>query len=121
MFWISILAIPAILIVMILFVIQRGKQIGELARNGIPATAIVTRRFRTNPGGAGSKGRRIGFRYQGPDGRDYERFASLSIGRYADVKEGDPLPIYLLPDDPGISAPAWLVEESRKALAKRGR
>ncbi len=99
--------------------VSRGKQIGELARRGVPATATVTRRFRTGAGRAGVMGKRLGFTYTGPDGQRYERFATVTSGRYGAVQEGDPFPIYLLPEAPGTSAPAWIVDAARDALARK--
>ena len=100
--------------------VKRGREFGDLARRGIPATAKVTRKFRTGKGGPGSPGRRIGYAYTGPDGIAYERFATITVGRFIEVEEGSDLPIVLLPDRPGVAAPAWLVESAREALAKRG-
>lgn len=114
-----LLVVAAVIAVAAWILISRGKQIGELARRGIPATATVTRRFRTGTGEAGSRGKRLGFAYTGPDGQNYERFATVTSSRYSAVDEGDPFPIYLLPDAPGTSAPAWIVDAAREALAKK--
>ena len=110
---IAVLGLVGIVAAMVFVGRHRGKQIGALAERGVPATATISRRL------GRSKGKRIGFTYAGPDGRRYERFASVTRGRYGDLAEGDPLPIVLLPDDPGTSAPAWLVDAAREALAKR--
>ncbi len=115
----ALLIVAALIATAAFLIVRRGRAFAALAAQGIPAQATVTRRFRTNAGGAGSMGRRIGFSYRGPDGQTYERFASLPIGRYAELAEGDVINIVLLPDDPGTSAPAWLVESARAALAKR--
>jgi hypothetical protein len=110
---VAVLAPVVIVAAMVVVGRRRGKQIAALAERGIPATATVSRRLgRTNM-------KRIGFTYTGPDGRRYERFASVTRGRFSDLAEGDPLPIVLLADDPGTSAPAWLVDAAREALAKR--
>jgi hypothetical protein len=110
---IAVLGLVGIVAAMILVARHRGKQIGALAERGVPATATISRRFgRTNV-------KRIGFTYDGPDGRQYERFASVTRGRFSELAEGDPLPIVLLPDDPGTSAPAWLVDAVRGAVVKR--
>jgi hypothetical protein len=112
-------AILVLIVAAVWIVVVRGREFGELARRGVPATATVTRKFLTGKGGPGSATKRIGFSYVGPDGQRYERFASITIGRYQALAEGDPLPIVLLPDNPGTSAPEWLVEGAREALAKR--
>lgn len=114
-----LLILVAVVAVVAWILVSRGKQIGELARRGVPATATVTRRFRTGAGNAGSMGKRLGFTYTGPDGQSYERFATVTSSRYSGVQEGDPFPIYLLPDAPGTSAPAWIVDAARDALAKK--
>ena len=94
-------------------VIRRGRQFAALAARGVPATATVTRRFTT---GRRQRGKRIGFAYTGPDGRPYERFATIATARYEALDVGDELPIVLLPDAPGTSAPAWLVESAREGM-----
>ena len=102
------------------FGVWRGRQFGELARRGIPVTGRIVRKFRSgNAETAGSRGRRLAFVYTGPDGREYRRAASVSIGKWAEYEEGSEIELICLPDNPGISAPAWLVEAAREALAKR--
>jgi hypothetical protein len=108
-----VLGLVGIVAAMVLVARHRGKQIAALAERGVPATATVSRRF----GRSGRK--RIGFAYTGPDGLEYERFASVTSGRFSQLAEGDPLPIVLLADDPGTSAPAWLVDAVREAVEKR--
>jgi hypothetical protein len=110
---IALLGLVGIVIAMILVARHRGGQMAALAERGIPATARISRRI------GRTKVKRIGFTYDGPDGRQYERFASVTRGRFGDLAEGDPLPIVLLPDDPGTSAPAWLVDAVHEAVAKR--
>jgi hypothetical protein len=113
---IGVLAIVAFVGVWAAIVIHRGRQFAALAERGVPATATVSRRFTT---GRRQRGKRIGFTYAGPDGREYERFATIGTERYEALAVGDALPIVLLPDAPGTSAPGWLVQSAREALAKR--
>lgn len=115
---VAILIVAGVIATAIVVGRRRGKQVAALAERGVPATATVSRRFTTAKHRQGNV-KRIGFTYAGPDGRQYERFASITRGRFNDLAEGDPLPIVLLPDDPGTSAPAWLVDAAREALAKR--
>jgi hypothetical protein len=110
---VAVLMLAGVVAAMVVFGRHRGKQIAALAERGVPATATISRRM------GRSNGKRIGFIYAGPDGREYERFASVTRGRYGDLAEGDTLPIVLLPEEPGTSAPAWLVDAAREALAKR--
>lgn len=101
------------------FGVWRGRQFGALARRGIPVTGRVVRKFRSgSANAAGSPGRRLAFTYTGPDGREYRRAASVSIGKWAEFEEGSAIALFCLPDDPGVSAPAWLVELAREALTK---
>ncbi|HWK42574.1 MAG TPA: hypothetical protein VNR60_11650 [Croceibacterium sp.] len=112
------LLLPAILIIAAIIgvIIWRGRQFGELARRGVPVMGQIDRKFRTGTGQAGSRGRRIAFVYRGPDGVEYRRAASVTLGKWAELEEGAPIALVCLPDKPGVSAPAWLVEEARKAL-----
>lgn len=109
------------LAVVIALIVWRGRQFGALAREGVEVTATVVRKFRTQAGAPGSRGHRIAFTYRGPDGQEYRRAASITRAQWLALEEGHPLPVILLPSQPGISAPAWLVEEARTALQKAGR
>jgi hypothetical protein len=100
--------------------IWRGRQIGELARRGVPVTGVVERKFRSGTAkAAGDRGRRLAFAYTGPDGRTYRRATSVTTSRWAEHEEGGAIELFCLPDAPGVSAPAWLVQHARDALAKR--
>jgi len=116
-----ILFVVIALALVIGMIVWRGRQFGALARDGVEVTATVVSKFRTNPGGPGSRGHRIAFTYRGPDGQEYRRAASITRSQWLALEEGHPLPVILLPSKPGISAPAWLVEEARAALRKAGR
>ena len=114
-----ILGVDVTVIAIVGVLIWRGRQFGELARNGIPVMGTVVRKLRTGTGNAGSRGRRIAFTYRGPDGVEYRRAASVPLSKWAELNDGDPIELICLPARPGVSAPAWLIEEARKALAKR--
>lgn len=98
--------------------VWRGRQFGELARRGVPVTGQVVKKFRTGSGKAGAKGKRIAFTYRGPDGAEYRRAASIVTSKWREFEEGSPIELVCLPDKPGVSAPAWLVEDARKARNK---
>lgn len=116
----ALLVIGLIVAAFIGVAVWRGKQIGALARRGVPVSGTVVRKFRSGSAdGVGSRGRRIAFNYTGPDGKAYRRAASVTIGKFADYEEGSSIALVCLPDNPGVSAPAWLVEQAREALAKR--
>jgi hypothetical protein len=100
--------------------IWRGRQLGELARTGVPVTGVVVRKFRSGKaGGAGDRGRRLAFTYTGPDGRSYRRATSVTVSKWAEHEEGGAIELFCLPDAPAVSAPAWLVQPARDALANR--
>lgn len=104
--------LPALLIVIAIIaaLVWRGRQFGGLARHGVPVTGTVVRKIRH--GGAP----RVAFNYRGPDGREYRRAATIALGKWVELEEGGPIPIICLPDSPHTSAPAWLVEDARRAL-----
>lgn len=97
----------------------RGFQFRALAERGIPVTGTVLRKFRIGKSGSGGAGRRIAFSYPAPDGRIYRRAASVGRDPWSELEEGGPIDLVMLPDKPGVSAPLWLVDEARKALARR--
>ncbi|GAA2824049.1 hypothetical protein EDC40_105152 [Aminobacter aminovorans] len=112
--------LPAIIITLAIVgaLVWRGMQFGELARHGLPVTGIVIRKFRTGAGNAGSMGRRIAFSYVAADGVEHRRAATVSGSKWVELEEGGPIQLVYLPEKPGVSAPAWLVEDARKALGK---
>ncbi|TIX50639.1 hypothetical protein [Alteraurantiacibacter aquimixticola] len=114
-----ILPIALILAAIIAVVVWRGRQFGELARRGVPVTGTVVKKFRTGSTGGVPSGKRIAFTYRGPDGKDYRRAASIATGKWQELELDGPIDLICLPDRPGVSAPAWLVEAAREALAKR--
>lgn len=102
----------------VVLIVRRGLAFKALAERGVPVRGTIVSRFRTHASGPGSRGRRVAFTYTGPDGQSYRRAATVSIGHFAELAEGCPIDLYCLPDRPGTSAPAWLVEDARKALRK---
>lgn len=114
-----LLPVVIIVVAMIAVLVWRGRQFGELARRGIDVQGTVVSKFRTHAKGPGWRGRRMAFTYRGPDGVEYRRAASVSVGKWNEFEEGGPIQLVCLPDKPGVSAPKWLVEEARKALAGR--
>jgi len=113
--------LPVILIAaaIVAALVWRGTQFGELARHGLPVTGKVVKKFRTGPGKAGSMGRRIAFTYIGADGVEHRRAATVPASKWVELEEGGPIELVYLLGKPGVSAPAWLVENARKALSKR--
>lgn len=114
--------VPVLLMVAVLagVAVWRGRQFGELARRGVPVTGTIVGKFRSGgPGTVGRRGRRLAFTYTGPDGATYRRAATVGTDQWASYEEGSPIELVCLPDDPGVSAPAWLVQRAREALAKR--
>jgi Protein of unknown function (DUF3592) len=109
------------LVAVVTVILWRGRQIGQLAREGVKVTGTVVRKFRTGSGRAGSRGRRIAFTYRGPDGVEYRRAASITLSQWTELEEGYPIALIVLPSKPGVSAPAWLVEAAREALQKAGK
>lgn len=102
-------------------ILWRGRQLGQLAREGVKVTGTVVRKFRTGSGRAGSRGRRIAFTYRGLDGREYRRAASIPLSKWAELEEGYPIELMMVPSNPGVSAPAWLVDAARETLDKAGK
>ncbi len=95
----------------------RGRQFKMLAERGVAVTGTVVRRFQSGKAGGPERTKRITFNYTGPDGRQYQRSASLTRGHWEQYEEGGPIQLICLPDDPGVSAEARMVALARDALA----
>lgn len=96
--------------------VSRGRHMRMLVERGVPVTGTVVRRFATGRAGKTERTKRIAFTYRGPDGREYRRAASMTRARWDQYEEGAPIELICLPDDPGVSAEAWLVEKAREAM-----
>lgn len=102
--------------------VWRGRQFGALACHGVTVPGTVVKKFRSGSAdGELSRGRRIAFTYRGPDGQEYRRAASVTLGKWHELEEGMPIEVVCLPDRPGVSAPAWLIALAREALEKKKR
>ncbi len=118
--------LPALLIIaaVIGVVIWRGLAFRQLAERGVPVTGTVVKRISTSStsgGGGMQSNKRLAFTYTGPDGITYRRSASVSLDKWEQYPEGSEIAIICLPDKPGTSGPAWLVELAREALEKKKR
>jgi hypothetical protein len=100
-------------------VVWRGRQFKMLAERGVPVTGTVVHRFQSGKAGGPERTKRITFTYQGPDGREYTRSASMTRGQWNEYAEGAPIQLICLPDDPGVSAEARLVDAAREALSRK--
>lgn len=97
----------------------RGQQLRQLVARGVPVTGRVERKLRTGKARGMSKRKRVVFVYTGPDGREYRRAATVTTSAWERYAEGGPIALVCLPDDPGVSAEATLVDSARAALNKR--
>jgi hypothetical protein len=122
MWAIVILLVPAALVgIAVAVAISRGRQLRALAERGVPVTGTIVRRLQTGREGGISRTKRITFSYRGPDGREYQRSASVPRGQWHQHEQGASIALVCLPDDPGVSAEARLVDAARDAMTRKGR
>ena len=91
----------------------RGKQVHALSQRGIAAQATVVRKWRKL---VGSGRREWALRYRfAVEGRQFEAQTLDVRDIFTHLEPGDTLDIYYLPENPAANAPAWLVDETRRA------
>jgi hypothetical protein len=117
--WIVFAGLLCLIFVGVGLVWWRGRQFKMLAERGVPVTGTVVRRFQSGKAGGPERTKRITYSYRGPDGREYQRSASMTRGSWDQYEEGGPIELVCLPDDPGVSAEAGLVAAARTALARK--
>jgi hypothetical protein len=115
--FLQFVVLPIVLVIGV--AVWRGRQIRQLAERGVPVQGTVVRKSTLGPGFGAS--RRIVFSYVGPDGREYRRSALVGSARFESYAEGAPLALYCLPDAPGTSAEAWMVDAARDAMARKAK
>jgi hypothetical protein len=117
--WIFIVGLAVFILGAIGVAVWRALQFKKLAERGVPVTGTVVHRFQSGKAGGPERTKRITYSYTGPDGREYQRSASMTRGRWEQYPEGAPIQLICLPDDPGVSAEATLVAAARAALAAK--
>ncbi len=110
----ALLILALVAAALVIAIARRSRQMTALRLRGVRVTGTVADKFATANGGAAIRGRRIVYTYAGPDGRAYRGAASVTHQRLVDCEKGGPIALYVLPEHPGTSAPAWLVDEQRK-------
>ncbi|WP_080918795.1 DUF3592 domain-containing protein [Manganibacter manganicus] len=94
--------------------IGRGKQVQALTQRGIATQAQVVRKCRKL---VGSHRHEWAFRYRfSVEGREFDAQTLDVRDAFTHLEPGDTLDIYYLPENPSVSAPAWLVDEARSAV-----
>lgn len=113
------LLVPLLFVVALaLVVIRRGVQMKRLVNDGIETTGTVVRKLSfTHQIGRGV--RRIRYQYEDRSGRTYSHKSVVTEDVYRGCEVGDPLPIVYSRSKPQISAPKYVVDQSRAALEKR--
>lgn len=99
--------------------IRRGLQMRELCMSGITVTGQIFSK-RAVRGGSGSvRQRKLAYRYSDNSGTMHEYTSAVSMEEYDRHEEGGPIEVVYSSKNPGVSAPKYLVEECRAAMASQ--
>lgn len=116
---IAFIAIGIIAIV-IWLVVTRGLQLKQLVEDGVDIDGVVVRQFKLNPkGGSQSTNHFLRYRYRDSAGQEHEYKSNVSRDFWVAHPEGSTIAITCSRSRPQISAPRYLVEQAREALAKK--
>ncbi|HEU0052654.1 MAG TPA: DUF3592 domain-containing protein [Longimicrobium sp.] len=110
--------VPVTLVVVFLArVSRRGGELRLLLQDGVETTGRVTNRI--VPGAPTSRRHRyMRYEYRDAAGRMHAHSSPVSYTFWNDHGEGSEVPVVYSASRPAISAPRWLVEQSREAMAK---
>jgi hypothetical protein len=102
----------------IVLVVRRGLQMKVLANDGVETTGTVVRKLSFG-GASRTSARRVRYEYVDQFGRTHSHRSTVPDDVYRSCEEGGPFPVVYSQSRPHVSAPKYLVEQSRAALAKR--
>ena len=113
---VSLMAFLAFVGLIVYQVVSRGLQMRELYDHGIETTGTVTNKRRTSA----RQGRteKLAYEYTDNTGRSHSHTSVVSMAVYHEHEEGQPIRVVYSAKRPEVSAPLYLVEQSRKALGK---
>lgn len=94
--------------------IGRGRQVQALSQRGIAAQAEVVRKWRKLVG-SGRRETALIYRFAA-QGEEFAAETLEARNAFTHLEPGDTLEIYYLPENPAVSAPAWLVDEARSVV-----
>lgn len=110
----------AIIASVIWLVITRGMQLKQLVEDGVDIDGVIVRQFKLNPkGGSQSTNYFLRYRYRDSAGQEHEYKSNVNRDFWVAHPEGSTIAITYSRSKPKISAPRYLVEQAREALAKK--
>lgn len=109
-----------IIAIIIWLVLTRGLQLKQLVEDGVDIDGMVVRQFKLNPkSGSQSTNYFLRYRYRDSAGEEHEYKSNVNRDFWVAHPEGSAIAITYSKSKPGISAPRFLVEQAREALAKK--
>ena len=114
------LAVLGIIALLIWLVVTRGLQMKQLLDDGIDSEGKVVRQFKHNPKtGSLSTDYFLRYSYRDRNGVEHEYKSNVNRDFWAAHPEGSAIAITYSKSKPGISAPRFLVDAARVAMAKK--
>jgi hypothetical protein len=114
------LAVLGIIALVIGLVVSRGLQMKQLLDDGIDIDGKVVSQFKHNPKtGSLSTDYFLRYSYRDNAGREYEYKSNVNRDFWAAHPEGSTIAITYSKSKPAISAPRFLVDVAREAMAKK--
>jgi hypothetical protein len=114
------LILVAITILVVWLVITRGLQMKQLVEDGIDTDGKVIRQFKRNPKKANlSTDFFLRYSYRDRNGIEHEYKSNVNRDYWVAHPEGSAIAITYSKSKPQISAPRFLVDAAREAMAKK--
>ena len=112
-------AISAIAIGMIFLAAKRGLQMRELCEHGVETAGVIFSKRSVAAGKSTARRWKLVYRYQDSSGASHEHTSIVTIEGYQNHEQGGPIQVVYSAKNPAVSAPKFLVDQCRAALAKK--
>ncbi|SKB04625.1 hypothetical protein SAMN02745166_04071 [Prosthecobacter debontii] len=112
-----ILLVCGIIGLIIYQAVTRGYQMRELCDHGVETTGVIREKRSYNPQ-SGSRRYKLAYTYTDSVGASHSHTSVVTSSVYDQHEEGGPISVVYSSRTPSISAPLYLVEQSRDALKK---
>ncbi len=114
-----LLAFVALVAIAAVVLVRRAGDFRRLVQDGVETTGVVEEKLAFGGGAGTRKAKHLRYAYKDASGREHRFRSQVTEGRFDEFEVGDPIAIVYSRARPQVSAPKWLIDEAKAALAKR--
>ncbi len=102
----------------VLLLVKRGLEMKGLCENGVEVTGRVVAKRSVRNSTSSSRRQKLVYRYTDSTGKTHEHASAVPEEVYREYDEGGEIPVVYSAQKPSVSAPKYLVDQTRTALGK---